>query len=58
MDLSMPDAAEKLINNWVTGVLQTNLKPMKKVARMLHSHRRAIEYLFTPALTGRPDLSP
>lgn len=54
----MPDAAEKLINNWVTGVLQTNLEPMKKVARMLHSHKRAIEYLFTPALTGRPDLSP
>ncbi len=27
----MPDAAEKLINNWVTGVLQTDLEPMEKV---------------------------
>lgn len=54
----MPDATEKLTNNWVTGVLQTNLEPMKKVAQMLRNHKHAIGHLFTSALTGRPDLFP
>lgn len=36
------DFAEKFLDNWVTRALQTDLKPMKKVARMLRSHKSLI----------------
>lgn len=29
-----PEAAEKFLDNWVARVLQTDLEPLKKVARM------------------------
>ena len=41
-DYQCPDAAEKFLDNWVTRALQTDLEPMKKVARMLRSHKSLI----------------
>jgi len=35
-------AAGKFLENWVTRTLQTDLEPMKKVARMLRSHKPLI----------------
>jgi transposase len=37
-----PDFAGKFLDNWVTRALQTDLEPMKKVARMLRSHKPLI----------------
>ena len=37
-----PDFAEKFLDNWVTRTLQTDLVPMKKVARMLRNHKPMI----------------
>ena len=34
-----PAAAEKFLENWVTRTLQTDLEPMKKVARTLRDHK-------------------
>jgi transposase len=36
------DFADKFLENWVTRTLQTNLEPMKKVAKMLRSHKPMI----------------
>lgn len=36
------DFADKFLENWVTRTLQTDLEPMKKVARMLRSHKPLI----------------
>jgi transposase len=36
------DFAEKFLENWVTRTLQTDLEPMKKVARMLRRHKPLI----------------
>ena len=36
------DFAEKFLDDWVTRALQTDLKPMKKVARMLRTHKSLI----------------
>lgn len=41
-DYQCPDAAGKFLDNWVTRALQTDLEPMKKVARMLRSHKLLI----------------
>ena len=37
-----PDFAGKFLDNWVTRAQQTDLEPMKKVARMLRSHKPLI----------------
>ena len=34
-DYQRPDFAGKFLDDWVTRTLQTDLEPMKKVARML-----------------------
>ena len=34
--------AERFLENWVTRALQTNLEPMKKVAKMLRNHKTLI----------------
>ena len=34
-----PASAEKFLDNWVTRTLQTDLDPMKKVARTLREHK-------------------
>ncbi len=36
------DFAEKFLENWVTRTLQTDLEPMKKVAKMLRRHKPLI----------------
>ena len=36
------DFAGKFLDNWVTRTLQTDLEPMKKVARMLNKHKPMI----------------
>jgi Transposase and inactivated derivatives len=36
------DFAGKFLDNWVTRTLQTDLEPMKKVARMLRKHKPLI----------------
>lgn len=36
------DFAEKFLENWVTRTLQTDLEPMKKVARTLRKHKPLI----------------
>jgi len=36
------DFAGKFLDNWVTRTLQTDLEPMKKVARMLRNHKPMI----------------
>ena len=36
------DFASKFLDNWVTRTLQTDLEPMKKVARMLRNHKPMI----------------
>ena len=36
------DFADKFLENWVTRTLQTNLEPMKKVAKMLRKHKPLI----------------
>jgi transposase len=41
-DYQRPDFAGKFLQNWVTRALQTDLEPMKKVARMLRSHKPLI----------------
>lgn len=41
-----PDAAEKFLDNWVTRALQTDLKSIKKIARMLCSHKLFILHWF------------
>lgn len=41
-DYKIPAAAEKFLDNWVTRTLQTDLEPMKKVARMLRDHKPLI----------------
>ena len=41
-DYQRPDFAEKFLDNWVTRTLQTDLEPMKKVARMLRKHKPLI----------------
>ena len=41
-DYQRPDFAGKFLDNWVTRALQTDLEPMKKVARMLRSHKPLI----------------
>ena len=41
-DYQCPGSAEKFLDNWVTRALQTDLEPMKKVARMLRSHKLLI----------------
>jgi transposase len=38
-DYQRPDFAGKFLDNWVTRTLQTDLEPMKKVARMLRNHK-------------------
>ena len=37
-----PDFAGKFLDNWVTRTLQTDLKPMKQVAKMLNKHKPMI----------------
>lgn len=37
-----PACAEKFLENWVTRTLQSNLDPMKKVAKMLRRHKQLI----------------
>jgi transposase len=37
-----PHVASKFLENWVTRTLQTDLEPMKKVARMLRKHKPMI----------------
>ncbi len=37
-----PDFAGKFLDNWVTRTLQTDLEPMKKVAKMLSKHKPMI----------------
>ncbi len=41
-DYQRYDFAEKFLDNWVTRTLQTDLEPMKKVARMLRNHKPLI----------------
>lgn len=41
-DYQQMPAAGKFLDNWVTRTLQTDLEPMKKVARMLRSHKPLI----------------
>ena len=41
-DYQRLDFAGKFLDNWVTRTLQTDLEPMKKVARMLRSHKPLI----------------
>ena len=41
-DYQRPDLAGKFLDNWVTRTLQTDLEPMKKVARMLRNHKPLI----------------
>lgn len=41
-EYKIPAAAEKFLYNWVTRTLQTDLEPMKKVARMLRDHKPLI----------------
>jgi len=41
-DYQRPDFAGKFLENWVTRALQTDLEPMKKVAKMLRSHKSLI----------------
>lgn len=41
-DYHRPYLAEKFLDNWVTRTLQTDLDPMKKVARMLDNHKPLI----------------
>jgi len=41
-DFQRLDFAGKFLDNWVTRTLQTDLEPMKKVARMLRSHKPLI----------------
>lgn len=36
------DLAEKFLDDWITRTLQTDLEPMKKVARMLRNHKPMI----------------
>jgi len=37
-----PAAAGKFLDNWVTRTMQTDLEPMKKVAKMLRNHKAMI----------------
>ncbi len=37
-----PDFAGKFLDNWITRTLQTDLEPMKKVAKMLRKHKPMI----------------
>jgi transposase len=41
-DYKQMPAAGKFLENWVTRTLQTDLEPMKKVAKMLRSHKQLI----------------
>jgi transposase len=41
-EYTIPAAAEKFLDNWVTRTLQTDLEPMKKVAKMLRNHKAKI----------------
>lgn len=41
-DYNRPYLAEKFLDNWVTRTLQTDLEPMKKVAKMLDRHKPLI----------------
>jgi transposase len=41
-DYQRLDFAGKFLDNWVTRTLQTDLEPMKKVARMLRNHKPLI----------------
>jgi len=41
-DYTYPACADKFLENWVTRTLQSNLEPMKKVAKMLRSHKQLI----------------
>ena len=41
-DYQRVDFAGKFLDNWVTRALQTDLEPMKKVARMLNNHKPLI----------------
>jgi len=41
-DYQRPYVASKFLENWVTRTLQTDLEPMKKVARMLRKHKPMI----------------
>lgn len=41
-DYQRLDFAGKFLDNWVTRTIQTDLEPMKKVARMLRSHKPLI----------------
>lgn len=41
-DYQRPVFAGKFLDNWVTRTLQTDLEPMKKVARMLRNHKPMI----------------
>ena len=41
-EYQIPEAAGKFLDNWVTRTLQTDLEPMKKVARMLRHHKAMI----------------
>lgn len=41
-DYKRPYLAEKFLDNWVTRTLQTELEPMKKVAKMLDRHKPLI----------------
>ena len=41
-DYQRPDFAEKFLDNWITRTLQTDLEPMRKVAKMLRSHKPLI----------------
>lgn len=41
-DYQRSDFAGKFLDNWVTRTLQTDLEPMKKVARMLRNHKPLI----------------
>ena len=38
-EYQIPAAAGKFLDNWVTRTLQTDLEPMKKVAKMLSKHK-------------------
>jgi len=41
-DYQRADYADKFLENWATRTLQTDLEPMKKVARMLRKHKPLI----------------
>lgn len=41
-EYKIPAAAEKFLENWITRTLQTDLEPMKKVARTLRNHKTLI----------------